>query len=127
MGSFSLILKSIRHSRPLYSLAKLEKYGIKGTAHKLIRSYLSNRKQICILKNSKSQQKTVQCGIPQGSNLGPLLFFIYINDLPNCLKHTQASMFADDTNSTCTGSSANEIEYKLNSDLCNVFIYLFIY
>ena len=112
--------KSIRHSRPLYSLAKmrkqLEKYGIKGTAHKLIRSYLSNRKQVCILNNSKSQQKTVQCGIPQGSNLGPLLLTIYINDLPNCLKHTQASMFADDTNLTCTGSSANEIEYKLNSD-----------
>ncbi len=101
-------------------LQKLEKYGIKGTAHKLIRSYLSNRKQVCILNNSKSQQKTVQCGIPQGSNLGPLLFSIYINDLPNCLKHTQASMFADDTNLTCTGSSANEIEHKLNSDLCNV-------
>jgi hypothetical protein len=88
-------------------LQKLEKYGIKGTAHKLIRSYLSNRKQVCILNNSKSLQKTVQCGIPQGSNLRPLLFAIYINDLPNCLaycKHTQASMFADDTNLTCTGS-----------------------
>ncbi len=101
-------------------LQKLEKYGIKGTAHKLIRSYLSNRKQVCILNNSKSQQKTVQCGIPQSSNLGPLLFSVYINDLPNCLKHTQASMFADDTNLTCTGSSANEIEHELNSDLCNV-------
>ena len=79
-------------------------------------AYLSNRKQVCILNNSKSQQKTVQCGILQVSNLGPLLFSIYINDLPNYLKHTQASMFADDTNLTCTGSSANEIEYKLNSD-----------
>jgi hypothetical protein len=102
-------------------LQKLEKYGIKGTAHKLIRSYLSNRKQVCILNNSKSQQKTVQCGIPQGSNLGPLLFSIYINDLPNCLKHTHASMFADDTNLTCTGSRLRLlIEYKLNSNLCNV-------
>ncbi len=91
-------------------LQKLEKFGIKGTAHKLIRSYLSNRKQVCILNNSKSQQKTVQCGILQGSNLGPLLFSIYINYLPNCLKHTQASMFADDTNLTCTGPSANEID-----------------
>ena len=100
-------------------LQKLEKYGIKGTAHKLIRSYLSNRKQVCILSNSKSQQKTVLCGIPQGSNLGPLLFSMYINDPPSCLKHTQASMFADDTNLTCTGSSANEIGHKLNSDLYN--------
>ncbi len=101
-------------------LQKLEKYGIKGAAHKLIRSYLNNRKQVCILNKSKSQQKTVQCGIPQGSNLGPLFFSICINDLPNCLKHTQASMFADDTNLTYTGSSANEIEHKLNSDSCNV-------
>lgn len=98
----------------------MEKYGVKGTAHKLIKLYLSNRKQVCVHNNTKSKQKTVQCGIPQGSNLGPLLFsiYIYIYDLPNFLKHTQASMFADDTNLACTGSSAYKIEDNLNAELC---------
>ena len=54
--------------------------------------------------------------VPQVSNLGPLLFSIYIHNLQNCLKHTQASMFADDTNLTYSGVSTAEIEYKLNSE-----------
>jgi hypothetical protein len=100
-------------------LRKLEQYGIKGTAQKLFKSYLNNRKQVCVL-NVKSEQKAIQCGVPQWSNLGPLLFSIYVNDLPNCFEHTQTSMFADDTNLTCSGVSTAEIEYKLNSDLRNL-------
>ena len=96
-------------------LRKLEQYGIKGTAKKLFKSYLNNRKQVGVLNNVKSEQKAIQCGVPPGSNLRPLLFSIYINDLPNCLEHTQALLFADDTKLTCSGVSTAEIEYKLNS------------
>ena len=56
----------------------------------------------------------------QGSNLGPILFNLYINDLPNCLQTTNASMFVDDTNLSCKGQTFADIEYKLNCDLDNI-------
>ncbi|CAB3999680.1 Hypothetical predicted protein [Paramuricea clavata] len=64
--------------------------------------------------------RQIKCGIPQGSNLGPILFLLYINDLPNCLETTKANLFADDTSLSCEGFSPYEIEIKLNKDIENV-------
>ena len=77
-------------------------------------SYLSNRKQYVELDGIKSQN---QSGIPQGSTLGPLLFLIYINDLPNSSEKLSFKIFADDTN---VFASARDLEHVMISELAKV-------
>ena len=60
------------------------------------------------------------CGIPQGSILGPLLFLLYINDLPDCLRHVSPRLFADDTNLTAAGETIEEVELVMNNDLLRI-------
>ena len=101
-------------------LSKLELYGIKGQAINLLKSYLTNRKQRCQIRNSFSSEHLIKCGVPQGSILGPLLFLLYINDLPHCLSKTKPRLFADDTNLTASANSMTDLEAAVNSDLENL-------
>jgi hypothetical protein len=83
-------------------LAKMYHSGITGKSHKLITSYLENRSQrVIIISKSKpyySEWETIKQGVPQGSVLGPLLFIIYINDLPQTINPlANTVLFADDT------------------------------
>ena len=105
-------------------LSKLNNYGIQGVSFDWFSSYLNNRSQRCSINGSLSKSQVLSCGIPQGTILGPLLFLLYINDLPNCLTHTQPRMYADDTHLTYASANAADLQSSLNSDLANVSIWL---
>ena len=92
---------------------KLKQYGIRGSPLELLKSYLSNRKQLTVVNNVSSSFCNVTCGIPQGSTLGPLLFLLYINDLPLATKFN-VKLFADDTNLTTCSNSIDELQDNVN-------------
>jgi hypothetical protein len=103
---------------------KLKLYGITGGVLNWFISYLEKRYQTCKINNVKSSRKLIKCGVPQASNLGPLLFLLYVNDVRNCLDQGKPSMFADDTNISASAESVDELEGKLNTDLNNIYQWL---
>ena len=78
-------------------LEKLRHLGVRGIPNKLLESYLTNRYQYVQINDNKSSLRSINCGVPQGSVLGPLLFILYINDLVNCCSIAKIRIFADDT------------------------------
>ena len=98
-------------------IEKLTAYGFCNTTIDFFKSYLSNRTQHCIVNNIITSATTITHGVPQGSVLGPLLFLLYINDLPNCLKYSDYSLYADDTQIYSASSNCSELSDRLNCDL----------
>ena len=101
-------------------LSKLKEYGVSGVSLEWFESYLDSRKQKCLVNGSLSDNRQLTYGIPQGTILGPLLFILYINDLPNCLSHSQPRMYADDTHLTFASNNIDDIEHVVNQDLAKV-------
>ena len=89
----------------------------------MIQSYLSNRKHYVSLNGFQSEIKNLNCGVPQGSSLGPLLFLIYINDFRLCLNETTSGHFADDT-FMYSGIKLKTIETVVNTELKQVLTWL---
>ena len=100
-------------------LYKLKSMGISGELYNLLENYLSGRFQRVVLNGQTSSWTPVLAGVPQGSILGPLLFLVYINDLPNELK-ANAKLFADDTSLFTIVKEKNESGNILNNDLQSI-------
>ena len=95
-------------------LQKLEiTYGLRGIALDIMKSYLTNRQQYNKIDNKHSTKQNINCGVPQGSSLGPLLFILYINDLPLASLFS-STPFADDT---MADKNLDTLEKRVNSEL----------
>ena len=99
-------------------LVKLESIGIKGDLLNWVRSFLNGRKQCVKVNGVTSGWKDVLSGIPQGSVIGPLLFVIFINDMPNEVKFNLCKLFADDCK--LYGKVKHTGENKMQLDVTNL-------
>ena len=118
LGVFSLNLEkafdTINHE---ILCGKLNYYGLRCNVNKLFQSYISKRKQYVSINGVDSEIKDLNCGVPQGSSLGPLLFLIYINDFKLCLDKCESGHFADDTFIMYSNKKLKSIETVINTEL----------
>ena len=111
-------------------LHKLNHYGVRGVAHKWFVDYLSNRSQYVQIENTKSEKRSITCGVPQGFILGPLLFLVFVNDIYLSCSANILS-FADDTTMYLSNAnidslflSANAKSKQLFDWFCSNLLYL---
>ena len=109
---------SINHKILLRKLKN--QFGIHDIELKWFESYLTNREQVCLENGHTSLPKKIRCGVPQGSILGPLLFLLYVNDMPDHSKKTTPYLYADDTQISSSSYDLETLAQNLNDDLNNI-------
>ena len=107
-------------------LSKLACYGVLERSLTWFASYLSCRQQRVCLQGSSSDWGVIHVGVPQGSILGPLLFSIYVNDLPSVIKTCDFNLYADDMEMHCSNVNLSCAEHDLQDDLNSVYSWLCI-
>ena len=95
-------------------LTKIESMGITGNTLNIVQDFLSGRSMTTVVRGSYSMSKAVLSGVPQGSVLGPLLFVLYINDLPDNIKHNICKLFADDLKIIANANRYSEVCHDLS-------------
>lgn len=105
-------------------LKKLNHIGIRGTMYDWFVSYLKGRRQFVSIGDDISSIQPNHLGVPQGSVLGPLLFSIFINDLPDSCKLLKTILFADDATFLCSGKNIDEATCIMNSELEKIYSWL---
>ena len=109
----SKVFDTIDHS---ILLAKLQHYGFRGKIYEWFASYLSNRKQYTFANGTNSSYGLISKGIPQGSVLGPILFTLYVNDMPHSTT-LEPRLFADETNIFNFGDNLQDLNKETNIEL----------
>ena len=102
-------------------ISKLERYGIRGICKKWFISYLENRVQSVCINNVFSQYKKLKTGVPQGSILAPILFILYINDLPLVSNELHTTLFADDSSLISSHNNYGELVQRVNGELVRIY------
>ena len=116
MIDLSKVFDSIDHS---FLLAKLSAYGVYGTELMLFTNYLGRRQRV-VLNGVASEWGSVTNGVPHRSILGPLMFIIFINDLPDVVKHCTVNLYADDTAIYASDEDPGTVGSELEQDLQRV-------
>ena len=101
-------------------LKKLERYGFRGVPLKLVSSYLSNRRSYVQLNSVVSSECVITTGLPQGSIISPILFLLFINDMPKFSDKFNTTLFADDTTLTMSNSNFTNLVGNCNNELNNL-------
>ena len=99
---------------------KLFAYAVRGTSHQWLMSYLKDRPQYVHFGNCPSKTSSINIGVPQGSILGPLLFILYINDIPNSSLRSNFILFADDTTIYCQNSNLTDTLSDMTSEFKHI-------